>query len=81
MSFDYYGTDVTVFGAKRFNHGKYQAQLDGGSVSSFTGLSSDALFNQVMYKSSGASLGSHTVTVTNGENQFFDVDYVSYHEC
>ncbi|KAF9568213.1 hypothetical protein CPC08DRAFT_679812 [Agrocybe pediades] len=77
MSFDYYGTSVVVYGAKRFNHGTYSAQLDGGPVSSSTGLSKDALFNQVMYQGN-ASLGMHSLTITNGENQFFDVDYITF---
>jgi len=75
MELDFYGTSITLFGATRANHGVYQGQLDGGSVFTGNGSGPDA-FKQALY-TANSTLGSHRMQITNGENTFFDVDYVS----
>ncbi|KAF8971163.1 hypothetical protein BDZ97DRAFT_1651486 [Flammula alnicola] len=82
LSFKFYGTSIQIAGAKRSNHGNYQIQLDGGSVSTFNGESDTAVFNQTLYSSS-VTLGSHQLTVTNAggsstANSFLDLDYVAF---
>ncbi|KAJ3512630.1 hypothetical protein NLJ89_g3410 [Agrocybe chaxingu] len=77
MSFRFYGTSVTIVGAKRFNHGNYQVQVDGQSFPTSSGLSSAALFNQTLFTTS-TTLGFHEATITNLDNKFLDIDYVVY---
>ncbi|KDR74999.1 hypothetical protein GALMADRAFT_1332029 [Galerina marginata CBS 339.88] len=77
MAFSFYGTSVTIFGARRDNHGGYQVQIDSNPSSPFSGQSNTAEFNQVMFTSS-VPLGVHNVTVTNGDNKFFDIDYLTF---
>jgi len=75
LEFDFYGASITLFGAKRGNHGLYQGQLDGGSAFTGNGSGPDA-FKQALY-AANSTLGSHSMKITNGGNTFFDVDYVS----
>ncbi|KAF9568212.1 hypothetical protein CPC08DRAFT_655086, partial [Agrocybe pediades] len=76
LQFQYYGTAVTVFGSHRVNHGTYTGQLDGGPV--FTGNSSGPnAFMQPLY-SANATLGMHKVMFTNQQNNFLDVDYITF---
>ncbi|KAF4621287.1 hypothetical protein D9613_000208 [Agrocybe pediades] len=77
LDFTYYGTAVAIFGAFRYNHGKYQAQLNGGQVFSGTGLADPAAFGQVLY-TTNATLGLHSLTVVNVEDASLDVDYVTF---
>ncbi|KAF9568198.1 hypothetical protein CPC08DRAFT_625728 [Agrocybe pediades] len=77
LDFTYYGTAVAIFGAFRYNHGKYQAQLNGGQVFSGTGLAHPAAFGQVLY-ATNATLGLHSLTVVNVEDASLDVDYVTF---
>ncbi|KAF9547700.1 hypothetical protein CPC08DRAFT_715749 [Agrocybe pediades] len=73
----FYGTGVTIFGARRGNHGIYSAQLDGGPVFSATGTSTSDDLMQVLY-TGNATLGMHTVTVRNDQDEYFDLDYVTF---
>ncbi|KAF9568155.1 hypothetical protein CPC08DRAFT_702581 [Agrocybe pediades] len=75
VQFLYYGTNITVFGAHRPNHGTYTARLDDGPVFSASSAGVEA-FMQVLY-SGNATLGMHTVTVTN-QDSFFDLDYLTF---
>jgi len=77
MKLTYYGTSVAVFGAKRSNHGTYQGQLDSGPVSGQSGTSGPNQFQSVLFTGNSTQLGIHTVTMTNMQNQFFDIDFVS----
>ncbi|KAF9568214.1 hypothetical protein CPC08DRAFT_802714 [Agrocybe pediades] len=73
----FFGNSIQVYGAKRSNHGIYFAQLDGNVSPTMNGSSSSDLFQQLLY-SSDVPIGLHTLTVINQENQFFDVDYVTF---
>lgn len=75
VSLNFYGTSVTVFGARRGNHGNYGASIDNLTSTTQVGHAAPDQFNQVLY-SANVSPGSHNMTITNSENQFFDVDYV-----
>ncbi|KAF9547703.1 hypothetical protein CPC08DRAFT_625535 [Agrocybe pediades] len=77
LRLQFYGTGVTIFGARRGNHGIYSAQLDGGPVFRATGTSTSGDLMQVLY-TGNATLGMHTVTVTNDQDEFFDLDYVTF---
>ncbi|KAF4621263.1 hypothetical protein D9613_000224 [Agrocybe pediades] len=77
LHFPFFGNSVQVYGAKRANHGVYVAQLDGSVSPPMNGSSSSDLFQQLLY-SSDVPLGVHSLTVTNQDNAFFDVDYVTF---
>ena len=77
FSFKFYGTEVSIFGAKRGNHGLYQATLDS-MMSEGTGIPNGLsdqfqtpLFSQTVQK------GTHNVTIMNKEDKFLDIDFVS----
>ncbi|KAF9568203.1 hypothetical protein CPC08DRAFT_600539, partial [Agrocybe pediades] len=78
MQFNFYGTGVTIFGAVRPNHGLYQAELDGGPVFTGNGSVNPPLFNQVLYTGGNATLDFRSVTLTNQQNAFIDVDYITF---
>ena len=75
MTFQFFGSYVGLFGAKRQNHGNYFVQLDGISSPTFNGQSNTSEFNQTLY-SSTPNLGSHTVTIATQDGNFLDIDYV-----
>lgn len=76
MSFSFYGSSVTVYGAKRGNHGSYDATVDHSGSLPFNGKANPDQFNATLFTSS-MNLGVHNLTITNGDDTFFDVDYVS----
>lgn len=75
MKFDFFGSYVGVFGARRSNHGNYMVQMDEDLSPTFNGESANSEFNQTLY-STDLNLGFHNMTVINGGNTFFDIDYV-----
>lgn len=77
MTFNFYGSSIGVFGARRSNHGNYVVQLDGNSSPTLNGQSSSDMFNQTLY-STNMSLGAHQLTVVNEATTYFDIDYVSW---
>jgi hypothetical protein len=81
MSFAYYGYDVSIYGAKRSNHGNYQVDIDKGATS-FVGSGSipgDGSFQVALFSpSKPMSSGLHNVTLTNLEDNFIDVDFITW---
>ncbi|RXW22084.1 hypothetical protein EST38_g3770 [Candolleomyces aberdarensis] len=77
FSFKFYGTEVSIFGAKRGNHGLYQATLDS-MTSEGTGLSTGSEQFQTPLLSQTVQKGMHNVTITNKENKYLDIDFVSW---
>ncbi|PPQ65434.1 hypothetical protein CVT26_000086 [Gymnopilus dilepis] len=77
VSFNFYGSFIGVYGAKRNNHGNYEVTLDGNVSPTLNGNSSPAEFNQTLF-SQGLSLGFHNMTVTNKANSFLDIDYIAF---
>jgi hypothetical protein len=65
---------VSIFGAKRGNHGLYQVTLDGTTSPEVTGAGDQ--FQTSLY-SATVQKGMHTVTMVNRENKFLDIDFVS----
>ncbi|PPQ90545.1 hypothetical protein CVT25_015859 [Psilocybe cyanescens] len=77
MSFSFYGSSVAVYGARRGNHGSYNAKVDSSAALPFSGQSNTDQFNQTMF-TANVNLGLHNLSITNGDNTFFDVDYVTF---
>uniref|UniRef100_A0A8H7Y8L4 Transmembrane protein n=1 Tax=Psilocybe cubensis TaxID=181762 RepID=A0A8H7Y8L4_PSICU len=78
--FSFYGTSMSVVGAKRSNHGPYHGASDGVNSGPLHGQANPEQFNVSLFSSTapGAKLGHHTVTITNDNNTYFDIDYVYF---
>ncbi|ODO05389.1 hypothetical protein L198_02082 [Cryptococcus wingfieldii CBS 7118] len=87
VSLTFNGTAITIYGAKRPNHGVYSTQLDGGSESFQSGYSSTSQFQVPIFQAMSLSedlehtillknLPSQTtVSGTNNTEWWMDVDY------
>ncbi|KAJ7682870.1 hypothetical protein B0H17DRAFT_50240 [Mycena rosella] len=79
-TFQFNGTQVYVFGAKRDNHGPYSITLDGASTT-LDGFSAVATFS-TLFVSNVLPQGIHTITVTNELNDatkaFLDIDFITW---
>ncbi|KAJ3553757.1 hypothetical protein NM688_g3448 [Phlebia brevispora] len=73
------GSAVYVIGARRTNHGKYSATLDG-STTVYNGDVSVDQFNCTLYSQTSLAAGQHDLILENqwtGENPtWFDIDYM-----
>jgi len=77
MSFGFYGTSVTVFGAKRPGHGSYMPMMDNiVAPTLFNGASTPPQFKQVLFTTTVAK-AAHNLTIVNGDGTL-DVDYVAF---
>ncbi|KAG7445919.1 uncharacterized protein BT62DRAFT_142690 [Guyanagaster necrorhizus] len=78
-TFNFNGTGVAIYGAKRSNHGFYSATLDG-VINLFDGHSPNSIYNQSLFEASSLQDGPHTPILTNTEtsndSNYLDVDYV-----
>ncbi|KAH7098714.1 hypothetical protein BKA62DRAFT_712118 [Auriculariales sp. MPI-PUGE-AT-0066] len=74
------GTQITVFGAKRFNHQEYTVTLDGGVPQEFSGQSDDPVFQTSLYQSPLVPNGQHQLVVqdssTSADRPYLDIDFV-----
>ncbi|KAF7321255.1 hypothetical protein MKEN_00645200 [Mycena kentingensis (nom. inval.)] len=77
-TFMFNGTAVTIFGAKRPNHGQLQVTIDGNSFPSVSGQgNSPGQFQVPLFASPLLDQGIHTVSVTNQGTTFLDIDFVT----
>lgn len=77
LSFPFYGTEFSIIGAKRQNHGLYQVILDGVSSPPISGSVAIEQFRAILYTAKREK-GLHNVTLENLEDKFLDVDMVSW---
>lgn len=76
-SFTFNGTGVEIYGAKRSNHGSYQVKLDNTVYPPSSGSVPDpGIFKEPLFSSSNLTQGLHTVTLTNQEGLYLDIDFV-----
>lgn len=78
--FTFNGTAVTIFGAKRFNHGLYTITLDNSNVGTFNGTNAEGVWGP-LYSVGNLPQQSHTVRITHAGNtgtQYLDVDYITF---
>ncbi|TDL27782.1 hypothetical protein BD410DRAFT_713444 [Rickenella mellea] len=77
-SFQFYGSAVWLFGAKRADHGIYNVTLDGATTS-LNGTGNE-LYQTPIFTATGLTLGNHSVTLINAQvNDSFpwlDLDYI-----
>lgn len=76
MDFEFNGTFIGIYGAKRPDHGLYQVKLDGHLFPTMNAVSSTPLFNQTLFNLTVPD-GHHKVTLINAGSTALDVDYVS----
>ncbi|EPQ51440.1 hypothetical protein GLOTRDRAFT_140897 [Gloeophyllum trabeum ATCC 11539] len=82
-TFSFNGTGVTIFGAKRQNHGFFNITLDGTFISTNNGSSGalDGIWGP-LFSSGPLEDGWHTIVVVNsgsGTAQgYFDLDYIGF---
>ncbi|WWD03607.1 hypothetical protein V865_001661 [Kwoniella europaea PYCC6329] len=81
------GTAIVVYGAKRFNHGYYSTQLDGGTVQYQNGYSRNQDIQKVLYQAGGLDANrEHVFVIANtpskntqplkaGDEWWLDIDY------
>ncbi|KAL1734883.1 hypothetical protein EV714DRAFT_280895 [Schizophyllum commune] len=91
MSFTFNGSAIAIYGSKRFNHGRYQNQIvdradrvflqikiDGDFVTEQDGHADPDQFQQELFSADDLDAGLHTVELTNLEQKFVDVDYITW---
>ncbi|KAH6912743.1 hypothetical protein BKA70DRAFT_774016 [Coprinopsis sp. MPI-PUGE-AT-0042] len=78
FSFNFFGTSVGIYGAKRGNHGRYQVTIDGTAFPTESAAGPDSV-NQTLF-STGLDKGEHTVRLSNLEAKFRDIDYVAWEQ-
>jgi len=78
MSFTFTGVNVTIYGARRCNHGEYRVTLDDDAqeVTESGYACGPESFRQVLFEAHGLEQKAHSVVVQNREQAYFDVDYV-----
>lgn len=76
VSFRYYGTKVSIVGARRGNHGRFQVSIDGQIYPEGNGAASPEKFKDTLFVES-LKQGPHTVQLVNKQDAWLDVDQVS----
>lgn len=78
LTFNFNGTAVWLYGAKRTSHGSYIVQLDSQTFSNLNGEGNNS-FQQSLFNTS-VDQGMHTVKLINTATGglFLDIDMVSY---
>jgi hypothetical protein len=81
-NFNFNGSAIWVFGAKRGNHGPYSVQLDG-TTQLFDGFAPDpGLFQTPLFSSADLTQGSHSLVITDMQNDtsrpYIDIDFITW---
>lgn len=77
MFIGFNGTSISVYGAKRANHGQYNVTVDKSTPTTASGASDTETFQQLLYSSGDLRPDFHNLTLLNVDGKFLDVDYVS----
>ena len=76
-SFAFFGTGVQIYGGKRSDHGRYQVTIDSVDYPPASGVEPvTPLFQTSLFSTITLLSGYHTVTITNLQALFLDVDFV-----
>ncbi|KAL1690567.1 hypothetical protein GGG16DRAFT_113898 [Schizophyllum commune] len=79
-TFHFNGTDIYVYGAKRFNHRLYTVDLDG-AAKTYDGhpRSGEDEFQDVLYSANDLDPETpHTIIVSCEQNSYLDIDYITW---
>ncbi|KAF8334728.1 uncharacterized protein EI90DRAFT_3050000 [Cantharellus anzutake] len=75
-TFDFFGTGIWVYGARRDNHGNYTVSLDGG-MSIYDGHDPKGAFQVLLFGQSDLPSENHTLTILNSPGPgYFDIDFI-----
>ncbi|KZS92687.1 hypothetical protein SISNIDRAFT_486205 [Sistotremastrum niveocremeum HHB9708] len=76
----FFGTACWVFGAKRSNHGSYTVTLNDSDQFTGSGFSDNNVFQTLLYNNTALPLGTHVLTIANGNdpNKFVDIDWITF---
>lgn len=77
MSFQYYGTRVSIVGARRPNHGRFQVTVDQTNYPEANGRADPNVFKDTLFTQS-LTQALHTVQLVNKEAAWLDVDQISW---
>ncbi|KAF9462271.1 hypothetical protein BDZ94DRAFT_1166100 [Collybia nuda] len=78
-TFIFNGTSVEIFGSKRGNHGLYQVKIDDTYYPPISGNATEpGEFQKSLFFANDLSLGLHHLTLTNQENAFVDLDFITW---
>ncbi|KAI5454441.1 hypothetical protein NCC49_004493 [Naganishia albida] len=70
------GTGIWAYGSRRESHGTFKATLDGAEVLLNGYLQAPGVIQDVLFSQTGLDAhAEHTLTLTNTEARWFDVDY------
>ncbi|WWC64623.1 uncharacterized protein I303_107234 [Kwoniella dejecticola CBS 10117] len=73
VSLTFNGTGITVYGAKRSDHGMYKVRMDDVDIATSDGYSSNPLFQQAFYTAEDLSADrEHTIIFTNTPSEGTD---------
>ncbi|GJJ05854.1 hypothetical protein Clacol_000041 [Clathrus columnatus] len=78
-TFTFVGTSITIFGAKRPNHGNYSVSLDNGPAFVGNGNGNN-IFQFPLWNAQNLSNEQHTALMTNvptKQGEFLDIDFIS----
>jgi len=77
-SFQFNGTGVQIFGARRQNHGLFQINVDGNMYPPISGTADPAKFQDTLFSTTTLQQGLHNVTLINNGNSFVDIDFITW---
>ncbi|KAG8694833.1 hypothetical protein FRC08_008230 [Ceratobasidium sp. 394] len=80
-TFQFDGTAVYIYDAKRPRHGPFVIHLDGKQVYNGSFQADPSVYKQLMYGTTGLTPGIHTLTCTNNDptNQTYTgVDFITW---
>jgi len=80
-TFTFNGTGITLFGAKRGNHGTYQVTIDSVKYQSQNGSVPDpGDFQVALFQATGLTQGQHDCTLqyTDVTGRFLDLDFITW---
>ncbi|OCF43772.1 hypothetical protein I317_02376 [Kwoniella heveanensis CBS 569] len=59
------GTDISVYGARRKNHGLYGVSVDNGDIQYFSGYALTGEFQATLFATNGLEQGKHHLKISN----------------
>ena len=70
---------IALYGTHNYDHGTFSVQLDSQAAFSASGVSSDQVIGQQLYRADNLSANqTHQITITNSQAAWLDLDYIVY---
>ncbi|KAH6901918.1 hypothetical protein BKA70DRAFT_1568110 [Coprinopsis sp. MPI-PUGE-AT-0042] len=78
VSFNFYGTALEFYGARRTTQGVYRVSIDGIAFDPENATVTEDVFNVPLFTASGLPRGEHSVRLENFGGRWRDLDYVAW---